>query len=36
MLIKHNGSPAVLDIVQNLLLNGEENEKEMDSRDEGE
>jgi glutamyl-tRNA reductase len=36
VMIKRNGSPAVLDVVKNLLLYGEENEKEMDSGDQGE
>ena len=36
MMIKKNGSPAVLDLIKNLLLSGEEDEKEMDSRNEGE
>jgi glutamyl-tRNA reductase len=36
MMIKKNGSPVVLDLIKNLLLSGEEDEKEMDSRDEGE
>jgi glutamyl-tRNA reductase len=36
VMIKKNGSPAVLDIVRSLLLNREENEKEMDSGDTGE
>jgi glutamyl-tRNA reductase len=36
MMIKKNGSPVALDIIKNLLLAGEENEKDMDSRDEGE
>jgi hypothetical protein len=36
MMIKKNGSPVVLDLIKNLLLSGEEDEKEMDSRNEGE
>jgi glutamyl-tRNA reductase len=36
MMIKKNGSPAVLDVIKNLLLSGEEDEKEMDNRNEGE
>jgi glutamyl-tRNA reductase len=36
VMIKRNGSPAVLDVVRNLLLYGEEYEKEMDSGDKGE
>jgi glutamyl-tRNA reductase len=36
VMIKKNGSPAVLDLVRNLLLYGEENEKEMDGGDKGE
>ena len=36
MMIKKNGSPATLDVIRNLLLSGEEDEKEMDGRDEGE
>ena len=36
MMIKKNGSPVVLDLIRNLLLSGEADEKEMDSRNEGE
>jgi glutamyl-tRNA reductase len=36
MMIKKNGSPAVLDLIKSLLLSGEEDEKEMDRGDEGE
>jgi glutamyl-tRNA reductase len=36
VMLKKNGSPAVLDIVRSLLLNREENEKDMDSGDKGE
>jgi glutamyl-tRNA reductase len=36
VMIKKNGSPAVLELVRNLLLHGEDNEKEMDSGDKGE
>jgi glutamyl-tRNA reductase len=36
VMLKKNGSPAVLDIVRNLLLNREDNEKDMDSGDKGE
>jgi glutamyl-tRNA reductase len=35
VMIKKNGSPAVLDIVKSLLLYREENENEMDSGDKG-
>ncbi len=36
MMIKKNGSPVVLDLIRNLLLSGEADEKEMDGRNEGE
>ena len=36
MMLKKDGSPAVLDLIKKLLLLGEENEKEMDNRNEGE
>jgi glutamyl-tRNA reductase len=36
VLIKRNGSPAVLDLMKSLFLQGEEDEKEMDSGDKGE
>jgi glutamyl-tRNA reductase len=36
MMIKKNGSPMVLDLIKSLLLSGEEDEKEMDSRNERE
>ncbi len=36
MMIKKNGSPAVLDLMKSLLLSGDEDEKEMDRGDEGE
>jgi glutamyl-tRNA reductase len=36
VMVKKNGSPAVLDLVRNLLLGKEENEKDMDSGDKGE
>jgi glutamyl-tRNA reductase len=36
MMIKKNGGPVVLDLIKNLLLSGEEDEKEMDSRNEEE
>ncbi|OPY61944.1 MAG: Glutamyl-tRNA reductase [Syntrophorhabdaceae bacterium PtaU1.Bin034] len=36
MMIKKNGSPAVLDLVKNLLLPREDDEKEMDSGNQGE
>jgi glutamyl-tRNA reductase len=35
-MIKKDGSPAVLDLIKNLLLPGEEDEKDMDNRNEGE
>jgi len=36
VMIKKNGSPAILGLIRSLLLTGAENEKEMDSGDEGE
>ena len=36
VMIKKNGSPAVLDLVRSLFLYEEENEKALDNRDEGE
>ncbi len=36
VMIKKNGSPAVLDLIKNLLLSKEENEKDVDSGDKGE
>jgi glutamyl-tRNA reductase len=36
MMIKKNGSSVVLDVIKNLLLPEEEDEKETDSGDEGE
>ena len=36
VMIKKNGSPAILGLIRSLLLTGAENEKEMDSVDEGE
>lgn len=36
IMIKKDGSPMTLDLIKNLLLSGEEDEKEMDSRNEGE
>ncbi len=36
VMIKKNGSPATLDLIRDLLLYREENEKEMDSGDKGE
>jgi glutamyl-tRNA reductase len=36
VMIKKNGSPATLDLVRSLFLYGEENEKALDSGDEGE
>jgi glutamyl-tRNA reductase len=36
VMVKKNGSPAVLDSMRSLLVNREENEKDMDSGDKGE
>jgi glutamyl-tRNA reductase len=36
MMIKKNGSPFVVELIKNLLLSKEENEKDMDDRDQGE
>jgi glutamyl-tRNA reductase len=36
VMIKKSGSPAVSDLIRSLLLYGEENEKALDSGDEGE
>ena len=36
VMIKKNESPAVLDLIRSLFLYREENEKALDSRDEGE
>jgi len=36
VMIKKNGSPAILGLIRSLLLTGAENEKDMDSGDKGE
>ncbi len=36
VMIKKNGSPVVLDLIRNLFLDGEEDEKTLDGGDEGE
>jgi glutamyl-tRNA reductase len=36
VMIKKNGSPATLDLIRHLLLHGEEDEKSLDSGDQGE